>query len=73
MSAATSERSGTSTGSSAALRCAAMRLDRWWRALRSASFSRALMASGLFSSGASPRLALMMVSINFRPSKASRA
>ncbi|CPB75698.1 Uncharacterised protein [Mycobacterium tuberculosis] len=31
------------------------------------------MASGLFSSGASPRLALMMVSINFRPSKASRA
>jgi hypothetical protein len=46
-SAATSERAGISTGVSFALRSAAMRLDRSWRALRSASFSRAATASGL--------------------------
>src|SRR5690606_12150075 len=45
-SAATSERAGTSTGSSLALRSAAMRFERARRALRSASFSRGAIGTG---------------------------
>lgn len=43
---------GTTTGSSSALRLAAIRRERSWRALRSAIFSRAAIASGL--SGRAP-------------------
>ncbi len=55
MSAATSDRSGTSTGADSALRFSAIRLERSCLALRSAAFSAAAIASGL--SGADPRRA----------------
>ena len=72
-SAATSERSGTTTGFSVALRFSAIAWLRSWRALRSAAFSRSATASGESGSGASPRLRVMIGSINRRPSNASRA
>ena len=66
LSEITSERAGTSTGTSAALRLAAIFLDRSCRALRSAAFLAAI-ASGLSGAGPSP-FAAMMSSINRKPS-----
>ena len=71
LSTVTSERSGSgpATSASAALRLAATRWDRSWRALRSAF----LASSAGSTSGSSPRTLAIVASISRRPSKASRA
>ena len=73
LSAMTSERAGTSTGVSAALRLAAIRCERSCRALRSAAFFAAARESALSGTDPPPRLNAMISSINRKPSKASRA
>ena len=61
------------TGASAALRFSAIRLDRSWRALRSARLLPRRDRLRAVRSGPPPRLAAMIASISRRPSNASRA